>query len=327
MPGQLEGAEPSSEREVVTALAGIFRRGQGVGVGIGDDAAVLSAHDEMTVVTSDMLVEGVDFERSWASMGDIGWKSVAVNLSDVGAMGADPRWLVVSLGLPEHVSMAEIRDFAGGAQSAVDALAPRASVVGGDLSRAPVVTVSVTVLGTCAGSPVLRSGAGVGDRVAYCGDLGRAAAGLAVLQRGGVDASAEPQVQAAVQAQLRPRPPVSKGREARLAGATALIDVSDGLAIDASRIADASKVTVHLDESAVASSEVGLAWAREKLGRDPRELVMSGGEDFGLLATFPADSGLPEGFRLLGRVGSRGNVPVVLGARPAGYPEWDHFLR
>lgn len=324
------GVEPASEREIVATFAEVFHAGAHVQHGIGDDAAVLAPHGGVTLVSTDMLVEGVDFDRKWASLADVAWKSIAVNVSDIGAMGATPTSLVIALGLPHGVSSREVALFGRAAQDAVEELAPAASIVGGDLSRAPVLTVSVTALGVLVGGePVLRSGATPGDVVAYCGDLGLAAAGLAFVQRGG-EGSALPRsdaVERAVQAQLRPRPPVASGNVARLAGATSLIDVSDGLAVDAARIADASGVSISFDQTAFPRLVSGLGWARVELGLDPWALVFAGGEDFGLLATFPAEADVPDGFVVLGSVLPRGEFSVTMRDRPLDYPQWDHFGR
>ena len=307
-------------------FAETYRQGADVQLGIGDDAALIDPGNGPAVVSSDMLVDGVDFELSWASFRDVGWKSVAVNLSDINAMGAQPTSLVVAIGVPSTVRLEQFEEFAQGAQSALDELAPSASIVGGDLSRAPVLTVSVTVYGTLAGAqPVRRSRAQVGDVVAYCGELGLAGAGLAVLQRGAVDAGASDLVRAAVAAQLRPRPPMGAGANARAAGATAMIDVSDGLGVDASRIADASGVTIAFDHLVFPARARGLAWTRFDVGLDPWALIFAGGEDFGVLATFPSDATLPQGFDALGVVTTRGEHAVVMRERPLDYVQWDHF--
>ncbi len=323
--GLTSGGNILSEHDVVAMLAEIFKSDNAVRVGIGDDAAVLAAHPGHTVVSSDMLVEGVDFELAWASMADVGWKSIAVNVSDIGAMGARPTALVVSLGLPPQTHIEQVRDFARAAQEAVDELAPGASIVGGDLSRAPVLTVSVTAIGVLDGDrALLRAGARPGDVVAYNGELGLAAAGLALLQRGG-QRNRVAAMAGAIDAQLRPRPPVSSGGEALRVGATAMIDVSDGLAVDASRIADASGVSIHFDHTIFPRLASGLGWTRVELGLDPWALVFAGGEDFGLLATFPPGVVLPEGFAPLGVVAPRGENSVMMRGRPVDYPHWDHF--
>lgn len=320
-----EAQAPHSEAEVIGVLRRVFHQGRDVQLGIGDDAAVLAPAEGAVLVSTDMLVEGVDFDRSWASCLDIGWKSAAVNISDIAAMGAEPNALVVSLEVPPQCGLDDIEELARGVQEAIDALAPGAAVVGGDLSSGAQMAVSVTVLGRLAAGEhaVTRAGARPGDVLAYWGKLGYAAAGLAVL-RGGQVGSASAAALEACAAQLRPRPSVEAGRTAREYGATAMMDVSDGLAVDASRMAGASEVTIRFDPTAFPKLVTGLGWTRYELGLDPWALVFAGGEDFGLLATFPADD-IPDGFLRLGTVESPAYAPVLLGDRTLDYPEWDHF--
>jgi len=280
-------------------LARIFPRlpaARAAAVGPGDDAAVVVAPDGRYVVTTDTMVHGPDFRRAWSSPYDLGWKAAATNLADVAAMGAVPTALVVALVAPAETPVADLESLADGLRDACAALAPGCGVVGGDLSVSPVLTIAVTALGDLEGRPpVLRSGARPGDVVAIAGDLGRAAAGLAVLfsRFARPDGEAVPVPAGAldaeeatlVEAQRRPRPPVAAGREAALAGATAMLDVSDGLAIDARRLAAASGVRVELSSSAVGSLR-----------------ALTGGEDHALLAAFPPEAPLPDGFRAIGEV-------------------------
>ncbi len=265
-------------------------------VGPGDDAAVLTAPDGRYVVTTDTMVHGPDFRRAWSSGGDLGWKAAATNLADVAAMGARASGLVVALAAPADTSIAWLEDFARGLHDALAELAPDAGVVGGDLTVSPTLVVAVTAFGDLEGrAPVLRSGAQVGDVVAVSGELGLAGEGLRLLFERGVDDAGEPDraraaaVRAAepqsVGAQLRPSPPIRDGVLAAQGGATAMLDVSDGLAIDARRIADASGVAVDLSSQAVGSP-----------------MALTGGEDHALLAAFPPDAELPGGFRVIGRV-------------------------
>lgn len=290
-------------------------------VGPGDDCAVVAAPDGRFVVTTDMMVHGPDFRWAWSSPADVGWKAAATNLSDVAAMGATPSGLVIALAAPQETPVAVLESFADGVRAAVDELSPGCGVVGGDLSTSAVFTVSVTAFGDLGGrAPVLRSSARPGDVLAVSGELGRAARGLARLFRDGVDAHGEPSRSATVASgadtdpdvdrQRRPVPPIADGPLAATAGATAMLDLSDGLAIDAGRLARASRVTLDLDADGVAGAD---------------DLALHGGEDHGLLATFPPGVTLPGGFRRIGAVVARGGADLVRGGEPVPTTGWDPY--
>lgn len=310
-------------------------------IGPGDDAAVVSAPDGRFVVTTDLMVEGPDFRLAWSRPHDLGWKAAASNLSDVAAMGARPTSLVVAIAAPANSPISLLEGIADGFRDACDALAPGCGVVGGDLSVSATVTIAVTAFGDLEGrTPVLRSGAQVGDIVAVSGPLGHAAAGLRVLFARAVDADGHPDAALAdglrelTAAQLAPTPPIADGRAAALAGATAMIDLSDGLAIDANRVARASGVAIDFNSSA--------------LGDDP-SLALGGGEDHSLLATFPAAPtgaaaagpvpaqearlvsavALPGGFRRVGtvvEVGTNVDGAILLDGVPHPVTGWDPFV-
>jgi len=286
-------------------------------LGPGDDCAVVAAPDGRFVVTTDMMVHGPDFRWAWSSPEDVGWKAAATNLSDVAAMGAVPSGLVIALAAPQDTPVAVLESFADGVRTAVDALAPGCGVVGGDLSTSGTFTVAVTAFGDLADRPpVVRSGARPGDVLAVSGELGPAARGLTRLFREGVDPDGEPSRAATVASgadadpdvarQRRPVPPIADGPRAARAGATAMLDLSDGLAIDAGRLARASGVTLAL--------EVDL---------DP--VALHGGEDHGLLATFPADTVLPGGFRRIGVVRDRGDADLVHDGAAVPTTGWDPY--
>ena len=261
-------------------------------LGPGDDAAVVAAPDGRYVVTTDMMIHGPYFRLAWSTPFDLGWKAATTNLSDVAAMGAVPTALVVALAAPAETSIDFLESFADGLREGCAALAPGAGVVGGDLSVSSTLTIAVTAFGDLEGrAPVLRSGARPGDIIAVSGTLGAAAEGLRMLFERGVvdgvpDATAAAQLAAEhpvpIAAQLRPHPPIADGRAAAIAGATAMLDLSDGLALDAARIASASGVALALQ------------------GLTPEEFT--GGEDHSLLATFPPGTALPGGFRAIGLV-------------------------
>ena len=295
-------------------------------VGPGDDAAVISAPDGRFVVSTDVLVQDRHFIRDWSTGYDVGWRAAVQNLADIAAMGARPTALVVSLVLPRTEEVHWVLELARGL---AEACAPHgAGVVGGDLSSGDAIVVAVTVHGDLAGgAPVLRSGARPGDVVAHAGVLGRSAAGLDLL----TDAEETDAYPDLVAAYLRPDPPIGSGVRARLAGATAMLDVSDGLLRDGGRIARASGVVLDLDAPALASPRdlEALAAAGRALDVDPARWVLTGGEDHGLLATFPAGAELPSEFRVVGRVleatAERGPSVTVQGSVHVGHEGWDHF--
>lgn len=307
-------------------------------LGPGDDAAVVAAPDARVVVSTDVLVEGRHFRRDWSGGSDVGWRAAVQNLADAAAMGAVPTALTVALVCPPDLGVAWLLALADGL---AQACAPDVGVVGGDLSGGDQVVVAVTVLADLGGrAPVLRSGARPGDVVAHAGVLGRSAAGLALLAAGagvgrpsGRPGSAAP-LAALVEAYRRPVAPLAAGVAAARAGASAMLDVSDGLLRDAGRIAAASGVTIELDDPAgtVPGDLAALVEAATLLGVDPTGWLLGGGEDHGMLATFGPDVALPEGFRRLGLVrerqaGERAGTVLVDGLAPTAAPGWDHFRR
>lgn len=286
-------------------------------LGPGDDAAVLSAPDGRVVVTTDLLVEGRHFRRDWSSGYDIGRKAAAQNLADVAAMGARPTALVVGLGIPADAPVEWLDALTDGMR---DECAPvGASVAGGDIVRADRVVLGVTALGDLGGRPpVTRSGARPGQLVAVTGRLGYAAAGLALLESGAAAAGLEE----LVAAHRRPRPPYPRGPEAAELGATAMLDVSDGLVQDLGHIAAASGVGVEVDPAALPVPEP-LRAAAGALGADPLDWVLGGGEDHALAAVFPAGTPLGGHWRVVGRVVEGRGVRVK--GREPGRAGWDHF--
>ncbi|HSO04837.1 MAG TPA: thiamine-phosphate kinase [Candidatus Limnocylindrales bacterium] len=296
----------------------------GVHVGIGDDAAVVGVTGGRVVVSTDMLVEGRHFRRDWSTGADIGAKAAAQNLIDVAVMGARTTTLVVALGLPADLPVEWVTDFYAGLRA--EAEAQGAAIVGGDLVRSDRVVISVTAIGELTGpDPVLRSGAEPGDVVAVAGRLGWAAAGLSILSRG----FRTPR--ALVDAHRRPEPPYEAAAAAAAGGATAMIDVSDGLVADLGHIARASEVAIEVDPSLLAIAEP-VASAAAAFNADPLVWVLTGGEDHAVAATFPADAALPEGFTAIGVVRDVADVElleapgVTVGGRvPRGSGGHDHF--
>ena len=299
------------ESESLARTIGKLIQGEYAIVGPGDDAAVVSSADGRFVVTTDTMIEGHDFKLEWSSGFDLGFKAIASNVADVAAMGAKPTALVVAIALPGDTQIAWLEDFADGLNAGLTQLAPGASVVGGDLARADQVVISVTAHGDLEGlEPVVRSGAKPGDILAVAGTLGKAAAGLSLLQSEIADAKNA--FDELVSIQLRPMPPIPAGVLANKAGATAMLDVSDGLAKDASRIAKASGVTVQIDKSALLGFEAVLELAALRLEVTTEDWVLFGGEDHALLATFPEGSSIPKEFKPIGRIIASSGVLVLL---------------
>jgi thiamine-monophosphate kinase len=336
----ITGREPETLAEagefgLIAALSAWFPPGPATLVGIGDDAAVLAVPDGRVVATTDFLIEGRHFRRDWASAADVGHKAAARSLADCAAMGARPSALLVALAAPPDLPVSWVRELAEGL--AAECARGGAHVIGGDTARADQVVLAVTGLGDLAGrSPVLRSGAGPGDLVAVAGPLGHAAAGLALLEEG---LAGDP----LVHEHLRPAPPYDAGPEAAGLGATAMIDVSDGLLADLGHIADASGLRVDLDSAALRPGDRLTAAARAvaasrrhsaRTGLVTRpaddlalDWVLTGGEDHSLAATFPAGTRLPPRWTVIGNVagGSPDHGVVVDGQPWTRARGWDHF--
>jgi thiamine-monophosphate kinase len=323
LSGWLRGISPADPRALV---------------GIGDDAAVLAAPDGRVVASTDFLLEGRHFRREWSSGADVGHKAAARSLIDIAAMGAVPTGLLVALAAPPDLPVTWARDLTEGL--AAECARAGATVVGGDTASAGSILVATTVLGDLAGrAPVLRSGAAPGDLVAVTGPLGHAAAGLALLEAVHTVSPTDPPAWAAslVAAHRRPQPPYDAGPQAADLGATAMIDISDGLLADLGHVASASGVLIDLSSDRL-SPGAGLQAAahalhpflgRTERGSGPRHAqalawVLTGGEDHALAATFPPGTVLPPRWDLIGTV-REGDGVTVDGQPWAGSAGWDHF--
>ncbi len=297
-------------------------------LGPGDDAAIVAAADGRVVASIDVLVDGVHFRTDWATGEQIGQRAALASMADIAAMGAAPTALLVGLSAPPTTPTELVLAIGRGLNQA--AAVAGAGVVGGDVTRSEVLTIAVTVLGDLrGGSPVLRSGAKAGDVVAVAGRLGWAAAGLAVLSRGFRSPAA------AVGAYRVPEPPLAAGPEAAAAGATSMIDVSDGLLADLGHIATASGVAIALQSRSLPVNP-RLIEVASALGRDHLEWTLTGGDDHALAATFPRGTTLPAGWTVIGSVsaaasgessgtGSAAGVVTVDGITAEGAGGWDHF--
>jgi thiamine-monophosphate kinase len=328
-----------SESELLERIFPRLNRGPdtspAVLLGPGDDAAVVAAPDGRTVISIDTQVQDQDFRLEWnngyrTTGYDVGWKAAAQNLSDINAMGARATSLVVSLTMPPGTAVSWVEDFADGLTAGLrDLGAPDCAVAGGDLGRGRELAVSVAILGNLAGgAPVLRSGARPGDTLALAGTTGRAAAGLALLESDIPVHALSREQRALMDTQCRPRPPLAAGPLARDAGATAMMDISDGLVRDGGRMAAASRAVLNLDPAALRALAVPLQPAAGLLGTEALAWVLGGGEDHGLLATFPAGLRLPPGFTAIGSVQAPApmdSTGVKIAGRPADTVGWDHF--
>ncbi|MFC5924898.1 thiamine-phosphate kinase [Micromonospora vulcania] len=285
-------------------------------VGPGDDAAVVAAPDGRVAASTDVLVDGRHFRRDWSSARDVGHRAAAANLADIAAMGATPTALLVALCMPADLATGWAEELADGL--ATEAATVGASVVGGDMSASPTLTVAVTALGDLGGrAPVLRSGARPGDVLALAGRTGYAAAGLTVLSRG----FRTPRL--LVEAYRRPEVPYSAGPQAARLGATSMIDVSDGLLADLGHVAVASRVAIDLRRDAF-EVPAQMADTARALGVDPYTWILAGGDDHALAATFPPAVALPPEWRPVGLVTAGAGVTVD-GAPYDGPGGWDHF--
>lgn len=284
-------------------------------LGPGDDAAVIRAADGRVVASTDLLIEGRHFRRDWSTANDVGHKAAARNFADIAAMGAVPTALLVGLGAPPGLELSWADGLMAGLREECGEVG--AAVVGGDVAAADVVTLGVTALGDLQGrDPVTLAGARPGDVVAFAGRLGYADAGYAVLSRG-----FRSPVQI-VAAHRRPEVPYAEGPHAAEWGATAMTDVSDGLIADLGHIADASGARINLRANLVPVplklKEVGAA-----LNVDPQVWVFTGGDDYALVATFPAGTNLPEAWTPIGTVAEGEGVRVDGRRWPTGGHE--HF--
>jgi thiamine-monophosphate kinase len=270
------------------AASGAGSPGARVLVGSGDDAAV-TAPPGITVTSVDAFVEGVHFRRDTASLDSIGHKAMAAALSDIAAMGAAPGEAYVQLGIPTDLDESGSVELATGLGRVAGASG--AAVIGGDVMRAPVLLLAVTVVGYAgaAAEPVLRSGAKAGDVVAVTGELGGAAAGLLLLERPELAERLEPKLAEALRRrQLEPSPRIAAGQALAASGATAMIDVSDGLGGDARHVARASRVEIGVELESV-PVQAGVDEVAGAADVDGWDLVMAGGEDYELLATLPPE--------------------------------------
>ncbi len=287
-------------------------------VPIGDDCAVLRLGDGLWAAAADMLVEGRHF-REWAAPEDVGYKAVAVNVSDVAAMGGVPRFVLASGGASDPETTLRCME---GVLAACEEFG--SYPLGGDTTGAAALTVDVAILGQLEWAPVLRSGARPGDLLAVTGELGASAAGLLALESG----NAIPE--RLVRKHLRPEPRVEAGLLAARLGVRAMIDLSDGLASDVRRICETSGVGCHINLGFLPIAGDTREYAVSS-GRDPEVLAATGGEDYELLVAAPqrvvealaSESGVP--VTVIGEVTGEGVTFVRDGEPVERLSGWDHF--
>ncbi|MFP3867372.1 MAG: thiamine-phosphate kinase [Desulfobacteraceae bacterium] len=330
-------AWPAGEWALIEQLAQVFGPAPPEVVqGIGDDCAVLALTPEGYLLwTIDSLVEGVHFDLSYTSLKQLGRKALAVNLSDIAAMGGEPQFALLSLGWPPNRELSGALEVAAGLQEIAHQYG--VGIIGGDTVQSPTaLMLSLTVIGRVRPDELLcRRGAQVGDVVYVTGPLGEAAAGLEVLRRG-MELSAEPQA-ALLRAFLDPQPQLRAARcLAQHHLATALIDLSDGVATDLFHICCQSRVGARLPAGQIPIS-AAVRQAAEILHLDPLTLALQGGEDYQLLFTAPAgqESQLHRGFqaaalsppRAIGRIiaGDRVYLETPQGLQDISGSGFNHF--
>ncbi len=321
------------------ALPAAVARSANLVLGIGDDTAVWTPPaGEQLLITTDALIEGVHFDLAWDNWEGLGWKSLAVNISDIAAMGGEPALAEISLGLPPDTAVDDVLDFYRGMAEAARIFG--VVIGGGDVVGSPkAVAIGVTVIGHTRGGRFLsRSGARAGDVIAVSGTLGAAAAGLELLQLSEDDARRDSaSAESLINALLGPAPRVALGQQLLQLGATSAMDLSDGLLGDLPKLLDASNVAAD-----IRAGDIPVAAAVRALFPETwQDLALRGGEDYELLFTAPpramdpietAAEQLDQTITTIGSIRARGDSPhrlsIVLnnGERvPAETGAFDHF--
>jgi len=306
-----------SEAGLIAQLRDLFHTSfqTGVEIGIGDDAAVVLASNKKLVATVDMAVEDIHFKREWSTPFQIGAKLTTANLADIFAMGATPKYLLVAAAITEVNNSQMVSELAKGIRSVADKF--EVAVIGGDLSRAEKMSLSITALGEISEKPITRSGAKVGDIVYVSALPGLSAAGLAILTRG-LD-----RPRYVVEAHLNPK---LSAPNKLIQVATSMCDISDGLVTDASHIASASTVRINLSKNKLISGSdfKDLAELAVELGEQVFDWILTGGEDHFFLATVDPKNASDEIGLEIGVVETGGGEVLLDGEKiqKAGY---QHF--
>ncbi len=297
----------------------------------GDDAAVITTPGSTLLFTTDTLVSGIDFDLSYCTGADLGWKALVSSVSDVAAMGGEPSCAVVSLALSPLTDVELVDGILDGLIEAGERYST--DIVGGDISAGSELVITVALLGSSSGPVITRGQASPGDVICVTGSLGGAAAGLRVLQAGAPKTGI---MERFVKRQLRPQARLDEGRKLAELGASAMMDISDGLVVDLSRLMDASG-TGCIIESGLIPIEAGLETMSDMIaGADPFDLAVMGGEDFELLFTMPPKAMFDaetEMSTLAAPVTPIGTVTAVEGGRKLGDSDlerwkegaWEHL--
>jgi len=300
-----------------------FIAGEGV-IGLDDDAAVVSAPKGTFVIATDAMNEGHHFLRSWPS-GIVdngystGWKLAAQNLSDMNAMGAVPSAVSVSIAMPKDTPASWVAHFGRGIANACSWLgAPQTIISGGDLTRADTIATAITVTANLVDQPILRTADHdvEGHLLIHVGNVGLAAAGYTIVSQPELGQLSREEIRA-VRGFLRPRPPLHQGPKVANV-VSAMMDVSDSIWTDADRLAAANGLHAHIDSEWAAKTAGRLHPVAERYGADAHAWVLTGGEDYGLLAVLDPNRVVPEGWEIIGQ----------LTTEPQSRPEvtgWDHF--
>lgn len=293
--------------------------------GLGDDCALLDLGSEQLAISTDISIEGTHFRREWLSPEEVGWRAASGALSDLAAVGAEPMGLLASLALPADSPSSMFTALMQGIGGAVDAVGGK--VLGGDLSRSPILTIDMTVIGRTLGA-ILRSGARAGDGVWVTGELGAARAALLDLLSGRTPAPASRMAFA------HPIPRIAAGRWLAQNGAHAMIDLSDGLAGDANHLAASSNAAIVIELERVPLG-AGVKEVADASGESPGQFAARGGEDYELLvalpepfssgqvAIFEAETGIP--LTRIGAVKAGSGVEFTLAGKPVQLRGFDHF--
>ena len=319
-----------SEAQLVSHFRDSFPLGERTLIGIGDDCAQIGAPEGSFIVTTDVMVEDQHFHLSWSTGYEVGARVAAQNLADIDAMGGRPSALVASVVAPRDMDADVFLDVVRGLGDR--ARQAGAGVVGGDLSAGEKLVISITAFGYCPGPVVRRDGSRPGDVIAVSGTLGFSYAGLDLLEGGFVSPSARGlgelgDLETFVSTYRAPSPPLGSGVAAAAAGARAMMDLSDGPAADAFRMAKASGVVIEFDRPAIEEEARRLQGAARICRADPVRWVLQGGEEHGMLAAFPPGCELPEGFRIVGTVREcePGESPCAMFDGVVLRGAWDHF--
>lgn len=321
-PGIARGSLVSEvgEHRLLAAIRERIGTADGVLVGVGDDAAVVDLSAPRFAISTDVLVQDRHFKTAWSTPTHIGRRVAGANLADVAAMGAMPTSLVLGLVMPPSTEVGWVLDLLDGIAAECEEVG--AHLVGGDLSSGDTLVLSATAIGDLQGrDPVTRSGARPGNVVAIAGRLGWAAAGLSLLTRG----FTSPRV--LVEAHRVPQPPYLAAVLAGSAGATAMLDVSDGLVADLQHIAEASGVAIDIDANLL-TIDAPVRDAASAFNADPLTWVLTGGDDHAMVATFSADAEIPPQFDVIGRVvtaDESGPAVTVNGEARPDLKGFDHF--